>query len=239
MGRLGEAAAQLDRAADLAERTDDVELHGHVALERGRLAYLRGDAPAALAHVEAALQIGQQIGSGAILGPTLTLMGALRLLRQQWDQAVDILEMIGARTERGRAAFTSIILAYLAEAYLGAGDLARARATADAAVERARRVGTRGYEGRALLAQVRIMLRSEGAAAAERLEAIFASIDALLTETAARGMEPYVRLERAELARLCGDQHRRERELRAARSGFAAMESPAMVARIDALLGAG
>jgi hypothetical protein len=150
--------------------------------------------------------------------------------------AVHTLEQIAERVRNGRLMFEPIVLTFLAEAYFGDGDPLRAFTTADAAVAAARRRGTKGYEVRARLAKARIILRSEGAAARAQLEAAFASIDDLVAETGSGTGEPYVRLERAELARLVGDQPTWERELRAARAQFAEWDAPLMVAKVDALL---
>ncbi len=238
LGRLREAAQQLQQVAKLAGRTNDIELKGLVALEGAQLEYVRGNDDAALAQAEAALQIAGQIGSGASAGPAFTLVGALHCVLERWDSAVSMLEMIAERTRHGRPTFEPIALAYLAEAYLGAGDAARARTTVDAAVAAARRRGTKGYEARARLAQARVILRSEGAPARQRLEAIFAMVDDLIAETGARSLEPYLRMDRAELDRLPGYRPGWERELRAARAQLADMGGTAILAKLDAQLDA-
>jgi tetratricopeptide (TPR) repeat protein len=232
LGRLDEAAACVQRAAEQAERTNDVQLRGLVALERGWFEHLRGEHQRALLHMERAVRIGQEIGSGEILGPSLTMMGAVYCLLERWASAVDTLAMIADMTQRGRATFEPIALSFLAEAYAGAGDMERARTTAAAALAAARRRGTKSYETRARLAEARVLLRS-GAAATE-IAPVLDELTALVDETGARDLEPHLHLERAELARRLGDAAGRDRELRLAREQFVAMGCPAMVARIDA-----
>ena len=60
-------------------------------------------------------------GSGAIGGPTLTLLGVLYCARGDWQAALNTLEAIAERVRHGRLMFEPIILAYLAEAYLAGG----------------------------------------------------------------------------------------------------------------------
>jgi tetratricopeptide (TPR) repeat protein len=237
LGHLRESGDLLRQAALLAEQTNDNELRGYVILEEIWREYVRGNNDAALAHVAAALRVGQELGSGAIVGPAFTLLGALYCVLGEWPSAVSTLEQIAERVRHGRLMFEPIVLAFLAEAHLGAGDPLRAVTTADAAVAAARRRGTKGYEVRARLAKLRIILRTEGASARATLEPAFASLEDLIAETGSRSSEPYMRLEHAELARLLGDQPTRERELRAARAQFVEWDAAAMVARVDALLG--
>ena len=239
LGRLGDEAQLLQEAQALAERTNDIELRGFVALESLWLEYMRGDITAAQAHADTALRLGQQLGSGAIVGPTLTLLGALHCTMGRWDDAIGILEMIADRVRLGRLTFEPIVRTFLAEAYLGAGDPLRARVTAEGALAAAQQRGTRSFEARAYMALARVLLHTEGAAARQQLEAIFAAIDALIAETGALSFEAHMRLDRAELARLLGDRAAWEHDLNAARTQFVAMDAPKMVAKVDALLGAG
>jgi hypothetical protein len=74
---MREAAEFLRQAAALAEQTNDLELRGFIVLEEISCEYVRGNNDAALGHVATALRIGQQLGSGAIVGPSFTLLGAL------------------------------------------------------------------------------------------------------------------------------------------------------------------
>jgi tetratricopeptide (TPR) repeat protein len=239
LGRLRDEAQLLQEANALAERTNDVELRGFVALEFTWCEYMRGEIPAALAHADTALRLGQQIGSGAILGPTFTLLGALHCAMGRWNDAIGILELIADRVRLGRLTFEPIVRTFLAEAYLGAGDPLRARITGEGALVAAQQRGTRSFEARAYMALARVLLGTEGAAARQQLEAIFAAIDVLIAETGALSFEAHMRLDRAELARLLGDRESWQRELRAARAQFLAMDAPKMVAKADALLAAG
>lgn len=62
------------------------------------------------------------------------------------------------------------MLAHLAEAELGLGNIAAAHCSADEAVVRLRQHELRWRETRALLARARVLLTTEGAKAAERIQ---------------------------------------------------------------------
>src|SRR5262249_41993666 len=199
-GRFNEATARLQVADDIAEQTNDLDLRGHVAVERMWLEYMRGNIDAAFVQGDVALRTAQHIGSVAIAGPTVAMLGALHCVRAEWDSAINLLEMIAERIRNQRQTFQPIVLGFLAEAYLGNGAAARAGVPADAAVDAARQHGTRGYEARARMAQVRVILRSEGDAARARLAGLFAELADLIVETGGHALEPYVLLDRGGLA---------------------------------------
>ena len=108
----------------------------------------------------------------------------------------------------------------LAESYLGAGDAELARARAEEALALAQQRETLTQEIDAQLAVARVRRRAEGLSARPAIEAALERALALVRETGARGFEPHVYLERAELARLSGDETTRQRELREAHRLF-------------------
>jgi hypothetical protein len=96
----------------------------------------------------------------------------------------------------------------------------------------ARRQGIRLYECDAHLAIARFMLTCKGACSEETIRATLEKALALAKETEAKSYEPFVRVELAELARVTGDDHGRERELREAHRLFIEIGAPL---RADAL----
>jgi len=54
----------------------------------------------------------------------------------------------------------------------------------------------------------------------------------LVEETGARSLEPFIRIELAELARLTGDEETRHRELREAHRLFTEMGAPLQAAKL-------
>ena len=84
----------------------------------------------------------------------------------------------------------------------------------------------------AQLAVARVRRRAEGLAARPAIEAALGRVLALVRETGARGFEPHVYVERAELAQLIGDEGSRERELREAHRLFTEIGAPIRAAEV-------
>jgi hypothetical protein len=127
-------------------------------------------------------------------------------------------------------------VAALAEACLGAGDLARALALAEESVALGRRIGAPVYSLSALRALAHVLLAQEGAVGAPAILATLDEADRVIAEIGATTMTPHVLLDRAELARLQGDSGARERTLRRAKRLFAEIGAPLRVQQVDALL---
>jgi hypothetical protein len=72
------------------------------------------------------------------------------------------------------------------------------------------------------------------AAAREAIEAALVEAAELIESTGIRGWQPFLHVERAELARLAGDEPGRERELREAGRLFIEMGATAHVRRLEA-----
>src|SRR5205823_4988499 len=114
----------------------------------------------------------------------------------------------------------------MAAAHLGLGDCAKALALAGEAIAVSRRRGTRFWEFSALLIRMRALRETQGVQATKEIEAALAEADAWLEMSGAKSYQPFVHVERAELARLRGDEATRQRELRAAHRLFLEMGAP-------------
>ncbi len=228
LGRLGEAARDLDRSLELAPQRGEAVSLGLAHVAYPFLARYTGDAQGALAHARHGLEIADRIGNIPMRVVALWGLGAGHLLKEEWSGAAAALEeaLTVARDRRTGLQFEALILACLAEAYLGCGDAAGARATAEDAVAVGRRRGTKGFEREAHLALARVLLRTEGARSRKAIEAALGRALALVEESGARGLEPFIRVELAELARLTGDEAARRRELREAQRLFTEMGAP-------------
>src|SRR6266498_183970 len=77
-----------------------------------------------------------------------------------------------------------------------------------------RRRGARPYEFSALLTRIRALRETQGVQATKEIEAALAEADAWLEMSGAKSYEPFLHIERAELARLSRDEATRQRELR-------------------------
>jgi tetratricopeptide (TPR) repeat protein len=156
----------------------------------------------------------------------------------RWAEAIETLEqaLAIARECRTYLEAEAALVAALAEACLGAGDLVRARALAEESVALGRRIGAPLYFFPALRALAHVLLGQAGAAAAPAIRAALDEAERLIAETGATSLAPLVLLDRAELARLEGDAGARDRTLRKAQQLFADLGAPLRVQQINALL---
>ncbi len=79
--------------------------------------------------------------------------------------------------------------------------------------------------------------RAEGLIARPAIEVALERALALVRETGARGFEPHIYFERAELAKLTGDEATRQRELREAHRRFTEIGAPIRAAEVARELG--
>src|SRR5947199_406768 len=224
-GHPEEAARELERARSLAREHGETELLGWAHELSAHVAAFRGDSDGALDHARQAFDIAERIGSSFSRTSAYDALGCVHLANQGWASAASAFEQaLSIVRERGIGLhWEPRILAELAEAQLGGGDVEKARATAEDAVRRVRALSTKVTECRALLTFARVLLRSEGAGARGPVEAALGRTLALVAETGAGLYEPQIRLELAELARLTGDEDARRRELSEARRLLGAM----------------
>jgi hypothetical protein len=124
----------------------------------------------------------------------------------------------------------------LAEAYAYSGAPDRALGAAEEAVAEARQrcVGMLPF---ALLASARVLLRTKGHAARSAIEAALGELSRLALQMEMKVLGPFVCVERAELARLSGDEAARERELREAHRLFTEIGAPIRAAEVAKELG--
>jgi len=94
---------------------------------------------------------------------------------------------------------------------------------AEEAIAVCRRRGARLYEFSALLTRIRALRETLGLQATREIEAALAEADAWLEMSGAKSYEPFLCVERAELARVNGDEAARERALREAHRLFTEM----------------
>jgi adenylate cyclase len=216
-GRLEEANRDLARARELAQASGENELTLMALINQARLAFFVGDPETALALAREAVQLGEKVGNRAYLGWAWAVHGLVDLLRTRWDDALAAFARAagyGWHSGEGR------VLASHAEAHLGRGDLAKARAVADEALTEALRVRSPLSECHAQIALARILLREDGMQAQAAIHAALDRARDIIEESGARVYEPFVLLERAALARVLQEEETANRALRAAAELF-------------------
>src|SRR5207249_5382980 len=156
-------------------------------------------------------------------------------MNSEWGQAIDAIERSAEITRERRTAVEvdAWRLALLGESHLGLGDGQRARRLVEEALQVAQARGQPLIETFASLALARVLL-GYGKAARAEVEAALTRVLALTTGEGAKGFEPFVHAEFAELARQCGDEEKRERELREAHRLFTEIGASGHAERLSA-----
>jgi hypothetical protein len=164
-------------------------------------------------------------------------LGMAFLLERDWGQATAAFENALASMHSNAVGLwmETMALDRLAEALLGAGDLAaaedRARKARELAHTRQARMGFRPM----LLA--RIVARARGGTARAEVEQLLEESIAYVEETGARAWLPLIHEARAELERAGGDAAAAERELHEAQRLYAEMGATGHAERVARELG--
>jgi class 3 adenylate cyclase/tetratricopeptide (TPR) repeat protein len=237
-GRPPEGAAELDRAYELARTSQQL----HVFYLSHAFHVLRcevtGEAVPALAHGREAVKYAERTGSQASRIFAYRKLGLANVLNRAWHDALEVLEEARAiGRERRLPIFEGAVLATMAVAHLGIGDRVKALALAEEAIAVCRRLGTRIWEFSPLLTRIRALREIQGVHATREIEAALAEADAWLEMSGAKSYEPFLHVERAELARLTGDEANRERALREAHRLFTEMGATVRAEEIVKVLG--
>jgi hypothetical protein len=165
-------------------------------------------------------------------------LGTANVLDGAWHEA---LEVLGTALKIGRERRISIseggVLGAMAAAHLGIGDFTKALALAEEAIAVSRQRGSRMWEFQALVTRIRALRESRGLQATSEIEATLAEADAWLEMSGAKSYEPFLYVERAELAKLTGDDVTRQRELREAHRLFLEIGAPIRAAELAKELG--
>lgn len=207
MGDLEAARRDFDRAIELAREHDDAQTQSACHANRALLEADAGQIRAALDNAALGLAIAERVGDTvhaiACSAPAAAADAAARrfaaaLLRAQANLAAIRRHGIGLY-------FEPLLLATIARCRLALGAPGEARAAAEQAVEimRARGLATCALTAPIALAQV--LIATEGAAAAKRIDSVLAGAQRVARASGARLFEPQIDRERATLARLRGD----------------------------------
>jgi tetratricopeptide (TPR) repeat protein len=234
MGRFHDVARVLADLRELAQTHQQLDVLCWAHATTVALARLSGEVANPMHHARSAVELAEKVGNAFARVFASWALGMAHALAEQWVEAIAVLEdgLTLARDRRASLFAEPLMLAVLAESYAGAGDYRLARARAEEALALARRRETRTQEIEAQLALARVLLRADGTAARVEIEAALDRALGLVMETGARAVEPYVHVERAELARLGGDEATRRCELHEVHRLFAAMGAAARAEQV-------
>jgi class 3 adenylate cyclase len=232
-GRPREGAVELDRVIKLSRESRQRVLVWVAHIFHVLRCEVTGEAPAALAHARAAVEEAECTGSAHARIAAYYSLGTANVLNCAWRGAVEALEQaLALGKERRLLSWESSVLARMAAAHLGLGDHERALTVAEESIADSRRLNVRISEFWALLPRIRALRDLHGLDAKGNIEAALAEADAWLEMSGAKSYEPFLHVERAELARLVGDDDARARELREAHRLFTEIGAPIRAAEI-------
>jgi class 3 adenylate cyclase/tetratricopeptide (TPR) repeat protein len=234
LGRLQEGQQYLERAMPLARQHGDLEVLGFLHGEYVSLARIRRDTETALAHARETMRIADTLGSPFFRANACLSFGQAHILGSQWEAARGALDEGLAIARAGQAGVETeaLALAWLAGVHRGLGNLQHALALADEALATAVQRCTRLAECIACIARARVLLRLDCHRWRTDLEAALTRALELVESTGARSNEPFVRLERARLAKATGDVAIMRRELGDAARQFIAIGAPGRAERL-------
>jgi class 3 adenylate cyclase/tetratricopeptide (TPR) repeat protein len=215
LGRLDEGRELADRALRTATEQGALETVGWGHMFSVSNAYRCGDAERAMLHAQESMEIAERIGDAFSRTWAWAWIGVASVMAGQWDRAIEALERAQAiSTERRAGADAeSWVLTWLAEAHHGLGDSERATGLVRDAAALARKREQTTPEIGANVALARILLAAEGLGARDEIDAALTRAQEIVDATGARGQEPAIHVELAELAHQNGDEAEREREL--------------------------
>lgn len=236
LGHLAEAGQILDKCLRLAIEVGEGDGSGNAI--RGfqvTHAWFTGDGTNAARQGRAQVEFAEKINSPAARAGGYDSLGIGHLLKGEWDDAVRCLERsLAVVRETGTfLQAEALVLANMADAYRGCGDLDRAIDVAREAVEVARSRSTRMHECRANLFLGRALVARGHASDLMEAEKVLGDAMAIVNKTEARAYEPYVRAELAALAAARGDEPLRRKELAHAAALFRDIGAVARAAEIE------
>jgi adenylate cyclase len=237
-GRPREGAVALDRVIDRARTSQQLApLFASHSCHVWRCE-VTGEALPALAHGREGVDYAERINNPAGRIMAYLYLGLANVLNSAWHDALEVLRTpLTIGRERRLLVNEGGVLAVMAAAHLGLGDGAKALPLAEEAIVVCRRSGTRFWEFSALLTRIRALRETQGVQATKEIEAALAQAAAWLEMSGAKSYEPFLHVERAELARLTGDEATRERELREAHRIFTEIGAPIRAAEVAKELG--
>jgi class 3 adenylate cyclase/tetratricopeptide (TPR) repeat protein len=233
-----EGAAELDRVIELARTSQQLHplwLSHAIYVFRCEVT---GESSPALAHGREAVDCVERTGNQSGRSLVYLGLGLANVLDRAWKSALEPLEAaLAIGRERRLLNVESAVFATMAAAHLGLGDRAKALTLAEEAIAVCRRRGTRLLEFPAQLTRMRALREMKGVQGETEIQAMLAEVDTWLEMSGAKSYEPFLHVERAELARLIGDETTRQRELRKAHRLFTEIGAPIRAAEVAKELG--
>jgi hypothetical protein len=237
-GHPREGAAELDRVTELGRAHQ--QLHpvwiAHAQHVFGCM--VLGEEALALAHGREAVDVAERTSHQVGRVWAYLSLGLANALNRTWRDALGALEhSLAVGRERRVRVWEGYVLAAMAQAHLALGDCSKALALVEEATLVSRGLGTGFCDFAVLQSRVSTLREARGAPAAREIEAALAEAEAWIERSGAKSYEPFLQLERAELARLTGDEVSREHALREAHRLFVEIGAPARAEQVAREIG--
>jgi class 3 adenylate cyclase/tetratricopeptide (TPR) repeat protein len=234
LGRLSEAEAALYEAARVAEESGELEVLGWVDVGWPQLGYARGGPESHLDRARRCLEIAERVDNESSRVVARWALGYAHLVDAQPRAAQEAFATALAliRDHGVQRAWTSVMLAMLAETHLALGEPAAALAAAREAIEIGRVGGNRYHEVQAQLALVGALLVTDGGVPRSEIESALERADELVESIAAGSLAPRVLEMRARLANALGDAAAGEQTLRRALDSYREIGATGHAARL-------
>jgi class 3 adenylate cyclase/tetratricopeptide (TPR) repeat protein len=232
-GRTRDGAVELDHVIELARTSQQLHPLWYAHSLYVLCCEVTGEAAPALAHGREALDSAERAGNPLGRITAYRALGIANVVNGARHEALEVLSTaLTIGRERRLRVIEGGVLATMAAAQLGLGDCARALTLAEEAICFTRRLGPRIWEFSALLTRIRALRESRGVQATREIEAALSEADAWIEMSGAKSYEPFLHVERAELARLNGDEVTRQRELCEAHRLFLEIGAPIRAAEV-------
>ena len=213
MGALDAARRDYDRGLELARGQNDPETESFCHSDLALIEAEAGEVDAAVGHAALAIAIAKQTDSAlcVVLASTAGAVAEAEAGRFADARTQARAELATIRRQGFALYYEPLLLATIARSELALGRPREALAAAEegVAIMNARGLTTCALPAPIALAQV--LLAGEGAAAAERIDAVLARAMRVARDSGARIYELQIHRELVGLARLCGDEVAAER----------------------------
>jgi adenylate cyclase len=238
LGRRQEALAQQDQYRQAVERVGLAEIVAYVDSFEAEIHYHAHDAERALACANRLDEICRQLGAPQVpVSHGHMAFAFAHLAAGAGADAVAAARIAVDMHSRVEKQLIGMSSALLAAALLQTGDLTAAQSAAETAIAHCRRLPFGGTEIEAHGILARVLMRRDGTAAREVVEAELACAAELIERTGARALAPWLLEWRAELAELLGDDAGRIALLNQASALYVEIGAPLGAERVREILG--
>jgi class 3 adenylate cyclase/tetratricopeptide (TPR) repeat protein len=236
LGRLEQAAAELDGASELARSRDEPEIIWWAKCFLVVLARIKGDFSEMLFHARQLAELADRQGHPIFRGWSYGILAAALAGCAQWDAAAEAVRQWQEHQVAGAGSDSA--LPALARTQLAFGESAAARNTVqEALVEADRLKGMRNNEIAVRMDCAEMLLEIDGVAAKGAVERELQAVQAFVEDSGAISFRPRIQEARGKLALLLGDGDEYKSRLREAHRLYAEMRATGHAERLARELG--